>query len=427
MQYKNEVLKNGLTLLTCPMAHTHMASAALFLRGGAALDTRAERGGAHMLEHMCFRRCAHLPQTEFYRRIERIGGFLRGETYRDFMTFSLTVRPEFIRDALDILALLFEENGWTADDLRREREVVFRQIEDRYDPCGDLLNRAFFCGGTDGLPIIGTEGRVRRMTRPKLIACKERLFAARSALLALTGCISPGDRAHAAELFSRPAAGEAPSSALCAPALFQKRGGAGDTIYYEDCERAHVYIAFDASSTLVGYEAAQMIYNAMAAGLFAPLALKFREELGLLDTVDAGVEWYAFGGMVWFAFSIPHEALELFFETLSPFFTDFSADRYGEAFAFTRTFFTKNQWALLDRPDEYAFELGYGAMCARAAGPVEDFIARYDAIDFDRFCAAARALFRAENLTLAVRTDAAHRQVGAKGAEGLRANLEKER
>ena len=202
MEAITQTLQNGITLRSCQLGNTHSITLMLMLRGGAAWEPARQKGITHLVEHLCFRRCAGMCQEEFYDKVECTGGYLRGITYRDRVLFEITVSPSHFNEAADILRNLFQENGWTYEDIRREKAVVFRQMEDGNDYCLETMISDLFNHSPCGEPVAGTRKKLEKLTRPQIEAHKAELFRSKNREIILAGPISPDHIRYAREVFS---------------------------------------------------------------------------------------------------------------------------------------------------------------------------------------------------------------------------------
>ncbi len=95
---------------------------------GTRDETRHQRGMAHFLEHVLFKRSEGLGTGEAARRIESVGGDLNAWTAHDQMVLHCTVPPTAWRGALDTLATMLTRPLLLDDDVEQERGVILEEI-----------------------------------------------------------------------------------------------------------------------------------------------------------------------------------------------------------------------------------------------------------------------------------------------------------
>ena len=218
-----------------------------------------------------------MEQADFYYEIERTGGWLRGVTYRDSLLFEFIVHPSFFTQATDILSRLFLENQWTHEDIRREKEVVYREIENRFSGAYQRLLLDFFEQKPQGDAISGTKNKVKRLSRPQLLEWKRKLFSTHHTTLFIAGEISPANLHYAQEKFSQIPTGTANEWPSFAPESFLHRSAKHDQYDSEDGTYLQIALSFDIDRSQVSFMAAEMLESTLCNGLYAPFTLRLRE------------------------------------------------------------------------------------------------------------------------------------------------------
>ena len=83
--FKKTVLKNGLTLITCPMKNTRSVTVLILVKAGSKYETKQKNGISHFLEHMYFKGTKKRPRTfDITKEIDGVGGILNAFTSKDF-------------------------------------------------------------------------------------------------------------------------------------------------------------------------------------------------------------------------------------------------------------------------------------------------------------------------------------------------------
>jgi len=90
-QYKQTVVKNGLTVITVPM-ETESVTALLVVRVGSRDESKQVNGISHFLEHMVFKATKKWPSPmEMNKVIDSIGGSFNAFTSREYTGFWVKV------------------------------------------------------------------------------------------------------------------------------------------------------------------------------------------------------------------------------------------------------------------------------------------------------------------------------------------------
>src|SRR3982751_2637268 len=97
-------LDNGLAVTTVALPHLHTAVVALFIKVGARVETPADNGVSHFVEHMLFRGTErYATSLELNTAVERLGSALHAETGRDYTLFQLALEPGYLAPGIDLL------------------------------------------------------------------------------------------------------------------------------------------------------------------------------------------------------------------------------------------------------------------------------------------------------------------------------------
>ncbi|WP_321323638.1 insulinase family protein [uncultured Parasphingorhabdus sp.] len=123
---------------------------------GSLMETEAEQGFAHFMEHLTFRGSTHVPDGEAKRVWQRLGATFgsdsNAETTPTQTVYKLDL-PNANRNSLDeslkILSGMMRSPGLTATAVNAERPVVLAELRERAGPQADVQNATrelFFAG-----------------------------------------------------------------------------------------------------------------------------------------------------------------------------------------------------------------------------------------------------------------------------------------
>ncbi|MDD2993224.1 MAG: pitrilysin family protein [Pygmaiobacter sp.] len=398
MNFTKEIWENGMTLRACEMGGAHSITLMLMLRGGAAWEPARQKGITHLVEHLCFRRCAGMRQEEFYYKVERTGGLLRGITYRDRVLFEITVSPSHFNEAADILRSLFEENGWTYEDIRREKAVVLKQMEDGNDYCLETMISDFFNHSPCGEPIAGTRKKLEKLTRPQIKAQKAELFRSEDCEIILTGPISPAQIRHAREVFSPVTRAAAKECADITPAYFLKRQSKHDQLFTDEADIVKVGLTFDVDTSKVLPIEAELLRQLLCNGLLTPFTMRLREELGLLHEIQSNTEFFDFGGLMYFIFSVHKDDTPLLMEEITKILAQQKQCIDKRAFECVYAAYTDGAGILFDDPRSFAYELAFDD----GIKTPQSYVERNGSITYEQIGKAAKEIFKPQNLIVSL-------------------------
>lgn len=398
MDFMKEVWANGITIRACRMEGTHSITLILFLNGGAAWEPARQKGITHLVEHLCFRRCAGIPQEEFYYRIERTGAYLRGVAYRDRVLFEMTVSPPHFDEAVNILRDLFEENGWTHNDIRREKAVVFRQVEDANDYCLETMISDFFNHSSSGEPIMGTNRKLERLTKPQIEKYKQELFCSENCEVILAGPITLDHIQYVRNRFSSVAKTAAKERPDITPKYFLNRQSKHDQLFADETNTVKVGLTFDIDTSKVLPIEAELLRQLLCSGLLTPLTMRLREELGLLHEIQSNTEFFDFGGLMYFIFRVDKDDALLLMEEVTRILVRQKECIDRKAFDCVYAAYTDGARSLFDDPRRFAYELAFDCGITTP----QRYIERNRSIAYEQIASAAKEIFKPQNLLVSL-------------------------
>src|SRR6266704_2952349 len=171
MPFHQHTLPNGLTLLgeTSPSARS--VALGFFVRTGSRDETSEVSGVSHFLEHMVFKGTPRRSADEVNRDFDRIGADYNAFTSEENTVFHACVLPEYLPQAVDILADILRPSLRT-EDFDMEKKVIIEEIgmyEDQPMWCAyDLAKKAFFADHPLGNSILGSAASITALKRDQM-------------------------------------------------------------------------------------------------------------------------------------------------------------------------------------------------------------------------------------------------------------------
>lgn len=188
---KKEILSNGLTVLTENMPNVRSISLGIWLKKGSRHEKLDENGISHFIEHLLFKGTKSKSVHKIALIIDSIGGQIDAFTSKEYTCFYARVLDEHFPKALELLSDIILHPKFDAEDIEKERKVIFeeiRMVEDIPDELVyDIFVENFWKGNSLGKPIQGTIENISRMTNRKLMNHFKKSYSAENLLIAATG------------------------------------------------------------------------------------------------------------------------------------------------------------------------------------------------------------------------------------------------
>ena len=384
-------LSSGLSVVTDDMPHLQSASLGVWIGSGSRNENPDEHGISHLLEHMAFKGTKRRTARQIAESIEAVGGDLNAATSVELTGYFARVLKADVPLAIDVLSDILSEPTFDADELRREQNVIVQEIGATEDAPDDLvfdrLQETAFPKQPVGRSILGTRETVRSFNPTRLRAYLSRNYRAPGMLMAAAGAVEH-DRIveEAAKRLSTFIGPEAPAPE---PARF----GGGTRVETRDLEQVHIALALQGLPVRDNaLYSLQVFTNVLGGGMSSRLFQEVREKRGLCYAIHAFHMPFSDTGM--FALYAGTD------ETDAPELMRVMIDEIGQATETlneTEVNRAKAQMkaGLLMALESSEARIGQLARQMLAYGrpmPLEEIVAKVDAVTVERARAAGRAL-----------------------------------
>ncbi len=287
------VLDNGLKILCEPMPHLRSVSVGVWVRAGSILESPAENGLSHFLEHMAFKGTHRRTARQIAEEMDAVGGHLNASTSKLCTNYYAKVIDENLPLAVDLLSDIVRDPLLDEKEVDKERGVILEEIsmvdDTPDDVVFDVLAEASFGDQPLGRTILGSSERIAAYTAADLRAYRQKHYCPGNAVVALAGNIDIAEvKALVCQYFGdwTGDGGEAyPACAVNSPPRVLKRK--------KDVEQVQLcvnYVGNPIGSPLV--YATATLSNLLGGGMSSRLFQRIREELGMAYTVYSSPSSY---------------------------------------------------------------------------------------------------------------------------------------
>jgi predicted Zn-dependent peptidase len=393
---------NGLVVLTDRMTEVRSATLGFFIRRGARHEPRELHGISHFIEHAVFKGTGRRSALDIAIEQDRLGGDLDAYTTHEETGFAIKVIDDELPAAFDLIADMLLDPKFDQADLDAEAKVIIEEMkmieDDPEDLLGDIFSEAFFPGHPLGMSITGTPETVRSFDREKTLAYHERVFNGSNLVIAAAGNVEHERVVEMASRFNTPRtagqAGMIAAPVIAAPIVVRQK---------DDLEQAHLVIATQfVTSTDERRYAADLLTNILGGGMSSRLWQKIREERGLAYSVGTSDAMYDDCGVFSvFAGTSPEQVREV---------VEISIDELRKV---VDDGVTEAELTLAKQTSRASILLSLEDSASRAAAlaesemvhgrqiPVEETLAKIDAVTADDCQAIAREFFKTEDVAFA--------------------------
>ncbi|MDX1484971.1 MAG: pitrilysin family protein [Alphaproteobacteria bacterium] len=385
-------LGNGFAVASDAMDGVETAAIGVWVGVGARHETPALNGVSHMLEHMAFKGTERRSAAAIVNEVESVGGQINAYTSRENTAYYLRVLADDIPLAVDILADILQHSTFAADELERERAVILQEIGQCNDTPDDLIfdqfQEAAYPDQALGRSILGTAANVRALDRGALDGYMKAQYGADRMVLAAAGKVDHERLVGLAE----DAFGALPPLGVAEPESARYRGG--QHLENRDLEQLHLVLGYggvaygDADYYTMG-----ALASLLGGGMSSRLFQEVREKRGLVYSIYTFNSSYRDGGLFGlYAGTGEDQVRELMpvvldeLAAIGETVTDEEIDRVKAQLKAGLLMALENTRARAERLGQHMLVFGRPV-------PVEEIVARIDAVDGAAIAALAERVF----------------------------------
>lgn len=293
----NFQLKNGIKCVINVIDGVFSVTSGILVGAGSVLETTAENGISHFIEHVNFKGTEKRSAFQISRDTDNLGAQINAFTSKEFTCYYMKSTGEHFAEAFEILSDMFVNSVYDENELKKERGVVIEEInmyEDTPDEVAtDKLSEAFFGNNGYGSTILGSIGNVSSFNRKSVLDYKKKYYTTDNIVISIAGAVSVD---QAKELCEKYFSGIIPSEKSRQPEINTVNLCRNFSVN-KDIEQAHIALAVEAVP-LTGEYANEfsVISGALGGGMSSRLFQTVREKLGLCYSVYSYLSSYVMSG-----------------------------------------------------------------------------------------------------------------------------------
>jgi len=290
-------MANGLVLISEVMPCLHSVSVGLWVTSGSRFEAAALGGISHFIEHLLFKGTASRSAGEIAREIDSVGGQLDAFTDKEFVCAYARVMDRHLPVAFEILSDIVLNPAFPPVEVKRERNVVFEEINALEDSPQDLVHDLYLEGLWPdhplGRPVAGTKDSVAGISRADVVRFFRKHYCARNMVMSVAGNIRhPDVRRLAGRYFGELAPGEAadpgPPPRVRPARIIRDK---------DHLEQVHICLGTPCPAlTSRARFAAHLLSTILGGGMSSRLFQNIREKRGLVYSIEASLSLFRDAG-----------------------------------------------------------------------------------------------------------------------------------
>ena len=193
--FERTALPSGPRVISARLPGARSVSIAAYVLAGSRLETPAEAGVAHFMEHITFMGTARFPSTRaISEAIEGVGGSFNAATDRESTVYWVRVPRREAERAMDVLGELIVRPNLADDEIEGERAVIVEEIRSYLDDPSEyaqiLFQQAMFGDGPLGREICGDEAGIRALPADTIREFWRTTYRPANTVVALAGDVA---------------------------------------------------------------------------------------------------------------------------------------------------------------------------------------------------------------------------------------------
>jgi predicted Zn-dependent peptidase len=218
-EHRLTTLDSGVRIVTEAMPSVRSVSLGLWIGTGSRMESHAQAGLSHLLEHLLFKGSSHYGSLEIDQIFDGMGAELNAGTGKETTSVYARVIDEHLAEALDVMAdMVFRP---ALQEIDAERAVILEEIamyeDDPQEKVFDVFGEAVFGDDPLGRAIIGRAPVIAETPAEEIKAFHRQRYVPANVVIAAAGAVDHDQFVALAEERTREL--QSSASALHAPTL----------------------------------------------------------------------------------------------------------------------------------------------------------------------------------------------------------------
>lgn len=406
MKYKRSLLKNGLRVLTVPMAGTQTVTVIVMVGAGSRYEKEKEAGLSHFVEHMFFKGTIKRPTTlDISEELDAVGGEFNAFTSKDKTLYYAKVDAKHFSIALDVVADIFLNSKMDAKEIEKEKGTILQELNMYEDTpvrtVADVFENLLYAGNSLGREIVGTKKTVAALERGKFIEYLKNFYVANNTIICVAGKFDEKKVLKSVEKYFSP---------------MRKNKMAGFSSVRDNQNQPAVKIKFkktDQTHFILGVRAYKenhphrfalsLLAVILGGNMSSRLFIEVREKLGLAYYVRTEVEAYSDCGYLATQVGVEHKNLELAIKTIWKEYQKIASFKVSDKELQNAKDFIKGKSLMgLEASDEVAMFFASQEMKKKKILTPAEIFAKIDKVSAVDILKVAQEIFSQKKLNLAI-------------------------
>lgn len=281
MKMKKTVLKNGLRVITVPMADNPTVTVMVMVAAGGRYETLENNGISHFLEHMCFKGTEKRTNQQIVQELDGLGAETNAFTSHDYTGYYAKGRTGTFSKLIEVVSDVYLNSTFPEAEIEKERGVICGEI-DMYKDVPQrkvihLFNESLYGDQPAGRMVLGPKENIMKFTRADFAKYRNDHYIAEKTAIVVVGNINHQNvTAEVKKFFAGIKTGKKISkkklSSVTGPAII---------VGPKKTDQSHIMLGVrTVSLDHPDYSPLSVMSGVLGQGMSSRLFMKLREEMG---------------------------------------------------------------------------------------------------------------------------------------------------
>jgi len=406
MKFKKTKLKNGLRIITAPMAGTETATIVVMVGVGSRYETEKQAGISHFIEHMMFKGTKKRPTAfAISSELDAIGGEFNAFTSKDATGYYAKADARHADVILDVISDMYLNSKFEQEEIDREKGTIIQEINMYEDnpmrSIGDVFEGMLYAGNNLGRDIAGYKETVKSFNRGDFVSYMKRFYVANDTVIAVAGKI---DEKKVISSIKKCFDGFSSGKKASVSRMKEGQKKPEIKVKFKKTDQTHFIIgtrAFDRNDDR--RYALSLLSIILGGNMSSRLFIEVRERRGLAYYVRTTTDLFEDCGYIATQAGVEHENLEKALKVILEGYKKISETKVSDEELSRAKEYIKGKSVMgLEASDEMALFLVNQELEKERIMEQEEIFKKIDKVTTDDIMEVAREVFKAESLNLAV-------------------------
>ena len=290
--YQKFTFKNGLRLVTVPMANTKAVTVLVLVGTGSKYETKEINGISHFLEHMFFKGTKKRPNTlAIAETLDKVGGEYNAFTWKEYTGYYAKVASKHLDLALDWVSDIFLNSKIEQKEIEREKGVIIEEINMNLDQpqryVWKLWEQLLYGNQPAGWLVLGEKEVIKYLNRQDFVNYFRNHYSAQNTVIVVAGNIGKDLKLKIKRHFKKINTQKPRTKNK----VIEKQRKPSLLVYYKKTDQAHLRLGIRGYDILNPNKYALDILGVILGGnMSSRLWIEIRERHGLAYYVRTGTE-----------------------------------------------------------------------------------------------------------------------------------------